>query len=152
MLGCLGRLVPASLRCLSAYSTQSAAESASRRSSWRWSTVVGLSLGAGVGASLLVYQPMAEDLRAAYLTPIRLARDVYTAAAIVAGTWPNALTPNPVNTLMWRCRCHLAIHPNSLRFPHLSSCTRNALCGLDFTVRVDVPASVTDEPQHLIRK
>ncbi|KAG2440507.1 hypothetical protein HYH02_010385 [Chlamydomonas schloesseri] len=45
--------------------------------------LVGASLGVGAGAAYLVIQPSPEALKAAYLTPVRLARDVYTAAAIV---------------------------------------------------------------------
>ncbi|GIL72531.1 hypothetical protein Vretimale_4271 [Volvox reticuliferus] len=83
MLGRLGRLVPPSLRCLTYSTNHTAAGNPSRRSAWRWSAVVGTSLMAGVGGGLLVYQPTAEDLRAAYLTPVRLGRDVYTAATTV---------------------------------------------------------------------
>ncbi|KAG2499118.1 hypothetical protein HYH03_002701 [Edaphochlamys debaryana] len=42
------------------------------------------SLGIGSAASLLVVQPSREDLMVAYLTPVRLARDVACAASIVA--------------------------------------------------------------------
>ncbi|KAG2446176.1 hypothetical protein HXX76_000769 [Chlamydomonas incerta] len=45
--------------------------------------IVGASLGVGAGAAYLVFQPSPEALKAAYLMPVRLARDVYTAAAIV---------------------------------------------------------------------
>ncbi|GLC72431.1 hypothetical protein PLESTF_001246800 [Pleodorina starrii] len=84
MLGRLGRLVPAGLQCCHAYGTRFAATSAAtRQPPRRWSMLVGFSLGVGAGAGLLVYQPTPEDLRAAYLTPVRLGRDVYTAAATV---------------------------------------------------------------------
>ncbi|GIL43460.1 hypothetical protein Vafri_933 [Volvox africanus] len=83
MLGRLGNLVPASLRCLRYSTNHTAAANLSRRFAWRWSVVVGTSLVTGVGGALLVYQPTTEDLRAAYLTPVRLGRDVYTAASTV---------------------------------------------------------------------
>ncbi len=50
----------------------------------RWG-LAGAALGVGVAGGLLVVRPTYDDFRAAYLTPVRLARDVYTAGAIVAG-------------------------------------------------------------------
>lgn len=41
-------------------------------------------IGLGVAGTYAV-QPIADDLKLAWLIPVRLARDVYTAVAIIAG-------------------------------------------------------------------
>lgn len=59
--------------------------------SGRWGGLTGAAAGVGLAGAVLVWRPTYDDLRAAYLTPVRLARDVYTAGAIVAGrsqSWP----------------------------------------------------------------
>ena len=64
-----------------AFSSVPAAAGTPSRRPW----TIPLRLLAGLGAAAVVVQPSAEDARLAYLIPMRLAYDVYIAAAIVAG-------------------------------------------------------------------
>ncbi|GFR41354.1 hypothetical protein Agub_g2037, partial [Astrephomene gubernaculifera] len=82
MLSPLRRLLPAGYKGF-AYRSQSTAATASI-SKERWFITLTRRLAIGGVLAYAYFDPSPEDLTTAYLTPIRLARDVYTAAAIVA--------------------------------------------------------------------